>query len=122
MFDDDEFKLASAKLRIRNTTFANLFDDDAQADMQRGRAAIRNEYDHVFRSTVWRRMSISQLRWQSVGDRTEGKGELMSRIAWADGREVEQRVAMEMELGVLMLTVKYLERAEAFQLVRLAKK
>jgi hypothetical protein len=62
--------------------FANLFDDDAQADLQRGRAAIRSEYDQVFRSTLWRRMSISQLRWQSVGDRTEGRGELMSKIGW----------------------------------------
>src|SRR5439155_17911728 len=78
--------------------FTGLFDDDAQTDLQHGRAAIRNEYDQVFRSTAWRRMSISQLRWQSIGDRTEGKGELTLKTGWADGRTEEQRVAVDMEL------------------------
>ena len=78
--------------------FADLFDDDAQTDLQRGRAAIRNEYDQLFRSTAWRRMSISQLRWQQVGDRTEGKGELTLKIGWVDGREEEQHVGVDMAL------------------------
>jgi hypothetical protein len=31
LFDDDEFRLASSKLRLRNGTFANLFDDLLEA-------------------------------------------------------------------------------------------
>ena len=33
-----------------------------------------------------------------VGDRTIAKGEITVRIGWRDGREVEQRLALDMEL------------------------
>lgn len=82
----------------RLSAFAGLFHDDAQANQQRGRAAIVGEYDQLFRSTISRRMSITQMRWQAVGDRTEAKGELMVKTSWRDGREAEQRVAVDMEL------------------------
>jgi hypothetical protein len=78
--------------------FGGLFHDDAQANQQRGRAAIVSEYDQLFRSTTSRRMTISQLRWQAVGDRTEAKGELTVKTSWRDGREAVQRVAVDMEI------------------------
>jgi hypothetical protein len=81
----------------RLSVFGGLFHDDAQANQQRGRAAIVSEYDQLFRSTISRRMTISQMRWQAVGDRTEAKGELTVKTAWRDGREAEQRVAVDME-------------------------
>lgn len=82
----------------RLDTFAKLFDDDAQTNQNRGRAAIASEYDQLFRSTVWRRMAISQLGWKPVGDHTEAKGEFVVKTGWRDGREVEQRMAVDMEL------------------------
>ena len=82
----------------RLDAFAKLFDDDAQANQRRGRAAIASEYDQLFKSTAWRRMAISQLAWKPVGDHTEAKGEFLVKTGWRDGREVEQRVAVDMEL------------------------
>ena len=84
--------------RGRLDAFARLFDEDAQSGQQRGRAAIAGEYDEFFRSTAWRRMAVAQLIWKPVGDRTEAKGELMLKTGWRDGREVEQRVALDLEL------------------------
>jgi hypothetical protein len=80
------------------SVFANLFGAEAEANEQRGRVAIRGEYNQFFRSTAWRRMHVAKMNWQSVGDRTEAKGELLVRTGWHDGREVEQRVAVKMEL------------------------
>ena len=34
----------------------------------------------------------------AVGERTEANGEIAVRIGWRDGREVEQRIALEMDL------------------------
>ena len=81
----------------RLSVIGGLFHDDAQVNQQRGRAAIVTEYDQLFRSTTSRRMTISQMRWQAVGDRTEAKGEVTVRTSWRDGREAEQRVAVDME-------------------------
>lgn len=78
--------------------FARLFDDDAQANLYRGRAAIRREYDQLFQATAWRRMDVSQLRLQFDGDRTQATGDLDVKIGWRDGRSIEQRIAMDMEL------------------------
>jgi len=82
----------------RLDAFANLFDIDAQTNLHQGRAAIRSEYDQLFRATAWRRMGISNLRLQYVGDRAEAKGEVTVNIRWRDGRSVEQRGALDMEL------------------------
>ncbi len=82
----------------RLDTIVGLFGDDGRTDRQRGRAAIRGEYDQLFRDSAWRRMQVSQLAWKTVGDHAEAQGELMLRIGWRDGREVEQRVAVDMDL------------------------
>ena len=81
----------------RLSVLGGLFHDDAVANQQRGRAAIVSEYDQLFRSTTVRRMTISQMRWQAVGDKTEAKGELTMKTSWRDGREAEQRVTVDME-------------------------
>jgi uncharacterized protein (TIGR02246 family) len=82
----------------RLDVFASLFDDDADTNLRRGREAIRNEYDELFRLSSWRRMQLTRINWQRAGDRAYAKGELAVRIGWRDGRQVEQRVAVEMEL------------------------
>jgi hypothetical protein len=78
--------------------FANLFGDEAEANQQRGRIAIRGEYDQFFRATVWRRMNVARINWKPAGDRTVATGEMLVRIGWRDGREVEQRLGVDMEL------------------------
>jgi hypothetical protein len=75
-----------------------LFDENADTNLRRGRAAIRGEYDELFRLSEWRKMQLKGLNWQRVGDRAIGKGEIMVKIGWRDGREVEQRLAVDMEL------------------------
>jgi ketosteroid isomerase-like protein len=82
----------------RLDVFASLFDDDADTNLRRGRAAIRNEYDELFRLSNWRRMQLTVLSWRRSGDRAYAKGEIAVRIGWRDGREVEQRVAVEIDL------------------------
>lgn len=82
----------------RLDTFAGLFDDDARTNLRRGRPAIRGEYDELFRLSSWRRMTLTQLRWNVVGNHTEARGDLTVKIGWRDGREVEERVGVSMEL------------------------
>jgi hypothetical protein len=85
--------------RGRLDTFAALFDDDAETNLYRGRAAIRNEYGELFRLSEWRQMQLKQINWRRVGERAYAKGEIAVRIGWRDGREVEQRVAIDMEVA-----------------------
>lgn len=84
--------------RGRADAFAALFDDDADANLRHGRTAIRGEYDELFRSSQWRKMQLTRVNWKRVGDRAIAKGEITVRIGWRDGREVEQRLAVDMEL------------------------
>jgi uncharacterized protein (TIGR02246 family) len=84
--------------RGRLDAFAALFDDDADTNLRHGRAAIRGEYDELFRLSSWRRMQLTRINWRRAGDRAYAQGEIAVRIGWRDGREVEQRVAVEMEL------------------------
>jgi len=84
--------------RGRIDAFAALFDNDADANLRHGRAAIRGEYDELFRQSQWRRMQLTRVNWKRVGDRAVAKGEITIRIGWRDGREVEQRIAVDMEL------------------------
>jgi hypothetical protein len=80
----------------RLDTFAALFDDDAEFNLNRGRASIRHEYDELFRRSAWRRMNVSQLRWTAVGDRVEATGQIKVRIEYRDGSEVQQRLTLDM--------------------------
>jgi len=84
--------------RGRADAFAALFDDDADANLRHGRTAIRGEYDELFRLSQWRRMQLTRVNWKRVGDKAIAKGEIIVRIGWRDGREVEQRLALDMEL------------------------
>jgi ketosteroid isomerase-like protein len=84
--------------RGRADTFAALFGEDADADHRHGRAAIRGEYGELFRQSEWRKMQLTRVNWRQVGDRAFAKGEITVRIGWRDGREVEQRVALDMEI------------------------
>ena len=84
--------------RGRLDAFAALFDVDADTNLRHGRAAIRNEYDELFRLSSWRRMQLTRINWRRAGDKAYAKGEIAVRIGWRDGREVEQRVDVEMEL------------------------
>ncbi len=78
--------------------FATLFDADAQFNESRGRAAIRSDYNELFMRSTSRRMNVRQLRWHSAGERTQATGEFVVRIAWRDGRELEQRLGVELDL------------------------
>lgn len=82
----------------RLDAFAALFDEDADTNFRRGRAAIRSEYEELFRLSTWRKMQLRQVNWKRAGDRAYAKGEIAVKIGWRDGREVEQRVAIDMEL------------------------
>jgi len=84
--------------RGRVDAFAALFDDDAYTNLKRGRAAIRNEYDALFRLSEWRRMQLKQLQWRQAGDKAIAKGEIAVKIGWRDGRQVEERLNVNMEL------------------------
>lgn len=84
--------------RGRPDAFAALFDDNAETNLRRGRPAIRGDYDELFRQSSWRRMQLTRISWRRVGDRALAKGEISVRIGWRDGREVEQHVAVDMEL------------------------
>jgi uncharacterized protein (TIGR02246 family) len=83
----------------RLDAFAALFADDADTNLRRGRTAIRGEYDELFRLSSWRRMQLTRISWRPVGDRAVAKGEITVRIGWRDGREVEQRLNLDMELA-----------------------
>jgi len=78
--------------------FAALFDVDARTNEFRGRAAIRSDYNEMFQRSSWRKMSLKQMLWRSNGERIDASGEMALKIGWKDGREVEQRIAVEMEL------------------------
>ena len=85
--------------RGRTDAFAALFADDADTNLRRGRAAIRGEYDELFRLSQWRRMQLTRITWRPVGDRAVANGEITVKIGWRDGREVEQRLNVNMELA-----------------------
>jgi hypothetical protein len=85
--------------RGRIDAFAALFDDDAESNLRRGRAAIRGEYDELFRLSSWRKMQLTRINWKRAGERTYAKGEIAVRIGWRDGREVDQRIAVDMEMA-----------------------
>jgi hypothetical protein len=84
--------------RGRVDVFADLFDVDAEANLRQGRPAIRGEYDELFRLSQWRKMQLTRINWKRVDNRAVAKGEITVRIGWRDGREVEQRLALDMEL------------------------
>jgi ketosteroid isomerase-like protein len=84
--------------RGRLDAFAALFDDDADTNLRHGRAAIRGEYDELFRLSDWRKMQLTRINWRRAGERAYAKGEIAVRIGWRDGREIEQHVAVDMEL------------------------
>lgn len=84
--------------RGRLDAFTDLFDIEAETNLRHGRTAIRSEYDELFRLSQWRKMQLTRINWKRVGNRTVAKGEVTVRIGWRDGREVEQRLAMDMEL------------------------
>ena len=70
-----------------------------QAGERRGRAAIRLEYDDLFRRSDWRRMQLTRVSWRSAGDAAQARAEAAVRIGWRDGGEVEQRIALDVELA-----------------------
>ena len=85
--------------RGRLDAFTALFDDDAESNLHHGRAAIRGEYDELFRLSSWRRMQLTRINWKRAGERAYAKGEIAVRIGWRDGREVDQRIAVDMEMA-----------------------
>lgn len=94
--------------RGRADAFALLFDPDARANQHQGRAAIRSEYDDVFRRSQWRRMQVIRMNWRRVGDTAQARGEVAVRTGLRDGREHEERLSLDMELvrrdGRLVIT------------------
>ena len=44
-------------------------------------------------------MQLTRINWKRAGERAYAKGEIAVRIDWRDGREVEQRIAVDMELA-----------------------
>jgi hypothetical protein len=85
--------------RGRLDAFTALFDADAESNLHRGRAAIRSEYDELFRLSSWRRMQLTRINWKRAGERAYAKGEIAVKIGWRDGREVDQRIAVDMEMA-----------------------
>lgn len=81
----------------RLDTLAGLFDEDAQLNLRHGRAAIRSEYQELFERSAWRRMNLARLRPQSNGEHVQASGPATVTIEWLDGRESEQRLAVDME-------------------------
>lgn len=79
--------------------FASMFDRDAQANQRQGRAAIRGEYDDLFRQTAWRRMQLTRIDWRRSGEVARAKGEIAVTMRWRDGRQAEERYAVDMELA-----------------------
>ena len=67
---------------------------DALAD---GRVGIEDP-SHQRGRILLRKILLRQLLWRAAGERTEATGEILVKIGWRDGREVEQRVALEMDL------------------------
>ena len=77
---------------------AGTFDENAETNLRRGRTAIRKEYEELFKLSTRRRMVINEMHWSHTGDRAKAKGDLTVRIVWRDGREAEQRVAVDMDI------------------------
>ena len=80
--------------RGRLDAFAALFDDDADTNLRHGRAAIRGEYDELFRLSQWRRMQLTRINWRRVGDRAyrQGRNHGQDRLARRPrGRAARQR-------------------------------
>ncbi len=92
----------------RLDAFVALFDESAESNLYRGRAAIRGEYDELFRLSDSRRMQLTRINWRRDGDRTIAKGEVAVKIRWLGGSQVEQRVLVDMEVarrdGRLLIT------------------
>lgn len=84
--------------RGRLDAIAALFDDDARTDERHGRAEIRRDYDEVFRRSDWRRMRLTRVSWKHLGEVTHARAEAAIRMGWRDGREIEERLAMDIEL------------------------
>ena len=82
----------------RPDLLAGAFDEDAETNLRRGRTAIRAEYEELFRLSSSRRMTLNSLQWTPDGDRARARGEMTVRIAWRDGREVEQTVSISMDV------------------------
>jgi ketosteroid isomerase-like protein len=76
-----------------------LFDDDARANQREGRAAIRSDYDELFRQSEWRQLQLMRMSWRRTGDVAQANGEIAIRVRWRDGRQVEQRMTIDMELA-----------------------
>lgn len=91
--------LVDAYDRGRVDAYAALFDDDARSNERQGRAAIRRDYEELLRQSAWRRMQITRINWRRAGETARAKGEIAVKIGWRDGREVEQRLAVDMELA-----------------------
>ena len=85
--------------RGRSEALTTLFDADAQAHQQQGRAAIQREYDELFRRSQWRRMQLNRVDWRTQGETVYARAEATIRIGWRDGREVEQRLSIDMDLA-----------------------
>jgi ketosteroid isomerase-like protein len=83
----------------RLDAMAALFDDDARTSQRQGRAAIRREYDDLFQRSDWRRMKVSRMSWKLAGEVAQVRAEGAVRIAWRDGREAEERLALDMDLA-----------------------
>ena len=77
---------------------AALFDVNAQVNQAHGQSAIRNEYDELFSKTVYRRIALKQLRWRAAGEHTNVSGEIGIKTIWRDGREADQRMALDIQL------------------------
>ena len=43
-------------------------------------------------------MQFTRVNWRRIGDRAIASGEITVKIGWRDGREVEQRLNVDMEL------------------------
>ncbi len=82
----------------RADVVASMFHPDAQVNERSGRAAIRDEYDAVFRESAWRRMQITRIHWRRAGDAARAQGEAVVTIGWRDGREVVRRFPIDLAL------------------------
>ena len=85
--------------RGRGDALARLFDDDARANNREGRAAIRSDYDDLFRQSDSRQLQLMRMNWRRTGDVALANGEIAIRVRWRDGRQVEQRMTIDMELA-----------------------
>ncbi len=85
--------------RGRVDAIVALFDEDAQAGPRQGRAAIRRDYDDLFRRSDGRRMNVSRMSWTLSGEVAQVRAEGTVRSAGRDGRDAEERLALDMDLA-----------------------